>query len=192
MSMSLEQAALLAPALKPFSGPAALYGSLDALAPSDRKARARRWQLPATSDGRRSRPTSCSRAAAGRRLHRLLPRSCKPGDRVGVEPLTYPAITRLAVASRRPSRSHRDRRRGDRHRGLAKVHRAKPLAALTSSRRSTSARHLYEAGAAGRRSRRPCGNLGSPASRTPPSRFSRCGGRSLPTRPIAWSSSTAS
>src|SRR5258708_12188327 len=32
-SMSLEQATLLAPALKSFSGPAALYGSLDALGP---------------------------------------------------------------------------------------------------------------------------------------------------------------
>ena len=33
MSMSLEQAALLAPALKPLSGPAALYGALDAIGP---------------------------------------------------------------------------------------------------------------------------------------------------------------
>jgi DNA-binding transcriptional MocR family regulator len=93
-SMSLEQAALLAPALKSLSGPALLYGSLDALGPFGLKGGgeivrhflSRKDWIPAaaadilfTGGGRQG--IAASVAAL-----------CKPGDRIGVEPLTYPAI----------------------------------------------------------------------------------------------------
>jgi DNA-binding transcriptional MocR family regulator len=131
MSMSLEQAALLAPVFKPLSGPAALYRSLDALGPFGPKGAGetvagflghKRWA---------PEPSDILFAGGGRQaIASAVAALCKPGDRIGVEPLTYPAITRLA--------SHLGVQlvpididgEGIDIAALTKVHRAKPLAAL--------------------------------------------------------------
>jgi len=131
MSMSLEQAALLAPALKPFSGPAALYGSLDALGPFGPKGAGetvagflghKRWA---------PEPADILFAGGGRQaIASAVAALCKPGDRVGVEPLTYPAITRLASHLGIHLVPIEIDEEGIDIAVLAKVHRAKPLAAL--------------------------------------------------------------
>ncbi len=131
MSMSLEQAALLAPAFKSLSGPAALYGSLDALGPFGPKGAGdkvagflahKRW----TPD-----PAGILFAGGGRQaIASVVAALCKPGDRIGVEPLTYPAITRMA--------SHLGVQlvpididdQGIDIAALSRAHRAKPLAAI--------------------------------------------------------------
>jgi DNA-binding transcriptional MocR family regulator len=131
MSMSLEQAALLAPAFKSLSGPAALYGALDALGPFGPKGAGetvaaflghKRWT---------PEPSDILFAGGGRQaIASVVAALCKPGDRIGVEPLTYPAITRLA--------SHLGVElvpididgEGIDIAALTRVHRAKPLAAL--------------------------------------------------------------
>jgi DNA-binding transcriptional MocR family regulator len=131
MSMSLEQAALLAPAFRSLSGPAALYGSLDALGPFGPKGAGetvagflghKRW-TPEAAD--------ILFAGGGRQaIASAVAALCKPGDRIGVEPLTYPAIVRLA--------SHLGIQlvpididdEGIDIAALSRAHRAKPLAAL--------------------------------------------------------------
>jgi DNA-binding transcriptional MocR family regulator len=131
MSMSLEQAALLAPALKPLSGPAALYGSLDALGPFGPKGAGetvagflghKRWT---------PEPSDILFAGGGRQaIASAVAALCKPGDRIGVEPLTYPAITRLASHLGVHLVPIEIDGEGIDIAALAKVHRAKPLAAL--------------------------------------------------------------
>ena len=85
-SMSLEQAALLAPALKSFAGPATLYGSLDALGPFGPKGasetvarflRHKRWA---------PEPADILFAGGGRQaIAAAVAAVCKRGDRIGVE-----------------------------------------------------------------------------------------------------------
>jgi DNA-binding transcriptional MocR family regulator len=131
MSMSLEQAALLAPALKPLSGPAALYGALDALGPFGPKGAGetvagflghKRWT---------PEPSDILFAGGGRQaIASAVAALCKPGDRIGVEPLTYPAITRLASHLGVDLVPIDIDGEGIDIAALARVHRAKPLAAL--------------------------------------------------------------
>jgi DNA-binding transcriptional MocR family regulator len=131
MSMSLEQAALLAPAFKSLSGPAALYGSLDALGPFGPKGAGE--TVAGFLEHKRWAPEAADILFAGggrQAIASAVAALCKPGDRIGVEPLTYPAIVRLA--------SHLGVQlvpididdEGIDIAALAKAHRAKPLAAL--------------------------------------------------------------
>jgi DNA-binding transcriptional MocR family regulator len=130
-SMSLEQAALLAPALKSLSGPAALYGSLDALGPFGPKGGreivghflSRKDWIPVSADilftGGGRQGIAASVAAL-----------CKPGDRIGVEPLTYPAIIRLAGQLGIQIVPIPIDNEGIDVTALARAHRVQPLAAL--------------------------------------------------------------
>jgi DNA-binding transcriptional MocR family regulator len=97
MALSLEQAALLAPALKAISGPAGLYGVLDTLGPFGPKGageiaagflKQKGW----TPDASGILFPSGGRQAIASAVAAL----CKPGDRIGVEPLTFPSIIRTA------------------------------------------------------------------------------------------------
>jgi DNA-binding transcriptional MocR family regulator len=130
-ALSLEQAALMAPALKALSGPAALYGALGALGPFGPKGageivanflRQPRW----TPD-----PTGVLFAGGGRQaIAAAVTALCKPGDRVGVEPLTYPAIMRTATQRGLQLVPIAVDNEGIDIAALIKVHRAKPLAAI--------------------------------------------------------------
>ncbi len=130
-SMSLEQATLLAPALKSFSGPAALYGSLDALGPFGPSGAGetvagflqhKRWA---------PEPADILFAAGGRQaIASAVAALCKPGDRIGVEPLTYPAIMRSASQLGIQLVPIAVDDEGIDIAALAKIHRAEPLAAL--------------------------------------------------------------
>jgi DNA-binding transcriptional MocR family regulator len=130
-ALSLEQAALMAPALKAFSGPAALYGTLDALGPFGPKGageivsnflRHQRW----TPD-----PTGILFCSGGRQaIASAVTALCKPGDRVGVEPLTYPSIMRTAALRGLHLVPIAIDNEGISIAALTKVHRAKPLAAI--------------------------------------------------------------
>jgi DNA-binding transcriptional MocR family regulator len=130
-SMSLEQAALLAPALESLSGPAALHGALDALGPSGPKGAAetvasflgaRRWA---------PKPANILFAGGGRQaIATAVAALCKPGDRIGVEPLTFPAIMRLAPQLGVHLVPIDINHEGIDIAALSRTHRAKPLAAL--------------------------------------------------------------
>jgi DNA-binding transcriptional MocR family regulator len=130
-ALSLEQAALLAPALKQLSGPAALYGAFDALGPLGpigageivaRFLRRKRWSpdrdgVLFTSGGRQA----VAAVVAG---------LCKPGDRIGVEPLTYPSVMRTAAQLGLHLMPLAMDSEGIDEAVLSKMHRAKPLTAI--------------------------------------------------------------
>jgi DNA-binding transcriptional MocR family regulator len=130
-ALSLEQAALMAPALKAFAGPAALYGALGALGPFGPKGageiasgflRHPRW----TPD-----PTGILFAGGGRQaIAAAVTALCKPGDRIGVEPLTYPSIMRTAAQRGLQLVPIAIDNEGIDIAALTKAHRTKPLAAI--------------------------------------------------------------
>jgi DNA-binding transcriptional MocR family regulator len=130
-ALSLEQAALMAPAVKALSGPAALYGTLTALGPFGPKLagetvadflRHPRW----TPD-----PTGILFSGGGRQgIASVVAALCKPGDRIGVEPLTYPSIMRAAAQRGLQLVPIAIDGEGIDIAALTKAHRAKPLAAI--------------------------------------------------------------
>jgi len=131
VSLSLEQAALMAPALKALAGPAALYGSLDALGPFGPKGagetvasflRHKRW----TPD-----PAGILLSGGGRQaIAAAVTALCKPGDRIGVEPLTYPSIMQVAALRGLQLVPIDIDDEGISIAALTKAHRARPLAAI--------------------------------------------------------------
>ncbi len=131
VALSLEQAALMAPALKALSGPAALYAALDALGPFGPKRageiaasflRHKRW----TPD-----PTAILLSGGGRQaIASAVTALCKPGDRIGVEPLTYPSIMHIAALRGLQLVPIAVDDEGIDIAALTKAHRAKPLAAI--------------------------------------------------------------
>jgi DNA-binding transcriptional MocR family regulator len=131
VSLSLEQAALMAPALKALAGPAALYGALDALGPFGPKGageivadflRHKRW---------RPDPTGILLSGGGRQaIGSAVTALCKPGDRIGVEPLTYPSIMHIAALRGLQLVPIAVDDEGINIAALTKLHRAKPLAAI--------------------------------------------------------------
>ena len=121
----------MAPALKALAGPAALYGALGALGPFGPKGageiaanllRHPRW----TPD-----PTDILFSGGGRQaIAAAVTALCKPGDRIGVEPLTYPAIMHSAAQRSLQLVPIAVDNEGIDIAALTKAHRAKPLAAI--------------------------------------------------------------
>jgi DNA-binding transcriptional MocR family regulator len=131
VALSLEQAALMTPALKALSGPAALYAALDAPGPFGPK---RAGEIvanflrhkPWTPD-----PTGILLSGGGRQgIASAVVALCKPGDRIGVEPLTYPSIMHIAALRGLQLVPIAVDNEGIDIAALSKAHRAKPLAAI--------------------------------------------------------------
>jgi DNA-binding transcriptional MocR family regulator len=130
-ALSLEQTALMAPALRTLAGPAALYAALGALGPFGPKGageiaadllRHPHW----TPD-----PTGILFSSGGRQaIAAAVTALCKPGDRIGVEPLTYPSIMRSAAQRGLQLVPIAVDNEGIDVAALAKAHRAKRLAAI--------------------------------------------------------------
>jgi DNA-binding transcriptional MocR family regulator len=130
-SLSLEQVAMLAPAFKKLSGPAALYGAFDALGPLGPPGAGaivakflRRKHWSPVSEGVLF--TSGGRQAVASTVAGL----CKPGDRIGVEPLTYPSIMRTAAQLGLHLVPIAMDGEGIDVTALTKTHRAQPLTAI--------------------------------------------------------------
>jgi len=190
--MSLEQAALLAPrSNRSQARPRSMVRWMRSARSDRRRGRDGGRFSSATSDWapepgrhpvRGRRPAGdclrCRRAQQARRSHRRRAADLSSDHAPG-------------VASRHPARSHRYRRGGDRHRGaLQGPSREAARGALHPAVSPQSARHFHDAGAPGI-ARARLQKLGSPASRTRPSRSSRMRRHSSPTHPIACLSSTA-
>lgn len=131
ISSSLEQAALMAPAFQSLAGPAALWDALSAPGPYGphgagdivgRFLACRGW----TPD-----PSGILFAGGGRQaIACTLAALCKPGDRIGVEPLTYPSIIRIAARLGLQLVPIEIDDEGIDVAALARAHAARPLAAI--------------------------------------------------------------
>lgn len=131
ISSSLEQAALMAPALHSLAGPAALWEALCAASPfgPDGAGPAvahflatSRW----TPD-----PAGILFAGGGRQaIACALAALCKPGDRLAVEPLTYPSMIRIAARLGLQLVPIQIDDQGIDLEALARTHAAKPLGAI--------------------------------------------------------------
>jgi DNA-binding transcriptional MocR family regulator len=130
-ALSLEQAALMAPALKAFTGPAALYGALGALGPFGPKGAGEIVSSFLHHPSWTPDPTGILFSGGGRQaIAAAVTALCKPGDRIGVEPLTYPAIMHTAAQRGLQLVPIAIDNEGIDIAALTKAHRAKPLAAI--------------------------------------------------------------
>ncbi|KQY75003.1 MULTISPECIES: PLP-dependent aminotransferase family protein [unclassified Ensifer] len=130
-SGSLQQAALMAPAFKDMANPATLFDAMDALGPFGPKGAGEIVARYLAHDHWSPRPDGILLAGGGRQaIACAMAAVCKPGDRIGVEPLTYPSVIRMAARlglQLVPLEIDGD---GVDVAALIRVHRAKPLDAI--------------------------------------------------------------
>lgn len=130
-SGSLEQAALMAPAFESLANPAVLLGAMDALGPYGPKGAGAIVSHYLGHDHWTPRPDGILFAGGGRQaIACVMAALCKPGDRVGVEPLTYPSIIRMAARLGLQLVALEVDDDGVDVAALAGAHRAKPLDAI--------------------------------------------------------------
>ncbi|WP_211187096.1 PLP-dependent aminotransferase family protein [Achromobacter sp. Bel] len=131
ISASLEQAALMAPALQALAGPAALREALCATGPFGPEGAGPAVSRFLATSGWTPDPAGILFAGGGRQaIACALAALCKPGDRVGVEPLTYPSVIRIAARLGLQLVPLEIDHQGIDLAALARAHAAKPLAAL--------------------------------------------------------------
>lgn len=131
ISASLEQAVLMAPALQSLAGPAALRGALCATGPFGPEGTGPAVARFLATPGWTPDPAGILFAGGGRQaIACALAALCKPGDRVGVEPLTYPSIIRIAARLGLQLVPVEIDHQGIDPAALTRAHAAKPLAAL--------------------------------------------------------------
>ncbi|CAB3627670.1 PLP-dependent aminotransferase family protein [Achromobacter pestifer] len=131
ISSSLDQAALMAPAFQSLAGPVALWDTLSALGPFGPKGAGETVARFLACKGWKPDPAGIMFAGGGRQaIACALAALCKPGDRVGVEPLTYPSIIRMAARLGIQLVPIDVDHEGIDPAALAKAHGAKPLAAI--------------------------------------------------------------
>ncbi|WP_461600004.1 aminotransferase-like domain-containing protein, partial [Achromobacter marplatensis] len=131
ISSSLEQAALMAPAVQTLAGPAALWNTLRAPGPYGPEGAGLTVAQFLAGSGWTPDPAGILFAGGGRQaIACALAALAKPGDRVGVEPLTYPSIIRTAARLGIQLVPIDIDRQGIDLDALARTHAAKPLAAI--------------------------------------------------------------
>jgi len=131
ISSSLEQAAWMAPAVQSLAGPAALWDAMSPLGPFGPDGAGAAVARFLAHERWMPDPAGILFAGGGRQaIACALAAICKPGDRVGVEPLTYPSIIRIAARLGLQLVPIDIDDEGLDVDALARAHAAKPLAAV--------------------------------------------------------------
>jgi len=130
-AMTLEQAALLAPALEAIGTPAALYGTMEVRGPFGPRGAGAIGAKLLERRGWRVESDCVLFSGGGRQsIATAIATLCKPGDRLGVEPLTYPSVigtAQLLGVTLVPIEMDGE---GIKLSALLRAHRSRPLTAL--------------------------------------------------------------